>query len=279
MLMSVASALACATLVPRSCAHDGAAQPRAGVARVQPAPDGHLFAIVRVIQRIEECSNAGGEHYVLELADGTGRLAHVGGHAVRIGLIDNAFGIHLQPSDPTKAPGRFIVAELTMNPPTDPDADGNPDSSRDGWCLSGLPKFAASAVRLLPARDLADAKRLLDRVQRLGMPPKPTDLAPDRPPSPRDDIAIARITAVGTEGTRVMLAQLEAVEGDPPARIPVSPFRSPHPGDFVVIASSGKLTTRYLLPNDLASARRWAADIRRDGWPIVPISLGYLDLQ
>jgi hypothetical protein len=237
-----------------------------GAAPVAPKPDdGREFAIVRVTQRIDECSGAGGEHYVLALDDGTRRLAHAGGHAVDLDLIP-VYGV---PRDPQRAAGRYMVAELILYPPRDPDADGNPDSSRSGWCLDRLPRFAASATRLLPATDAADARRLLDQVQRLGMPPSTVALAPA---SARDEVAIARVIDIAPD---LASLELESIEGWAPERIAMPTDRVPIRGDVVVVATSVGKPTRVLLPDDLASARRWAAEIRYDRWPVDPIVLPY----
>jgi hypothetical protein len=233
-------------------------------APVAPKPDdGRVFAIVRVTQRIDECSGAGGEHYVLALDDGTRRLAHAGGHAVDLDLIP----VYGAPRDPQQAAGRYMVAELILYPPRDPDADRNPDSSRAGWCLHRLPRFDASATRLLPATDAADARRLLDQVQRLGMPPSTVALAPA---SARDELAIARVIDIAPDLASLELA---SIEGRAPERLAMPAGEVPTRGDIVVVATSAGKPTRVLLPDDLASARRWAAEIRYDRWPVDPIML------
>src|SRR5262245_47030062 len=38
----------------------------------QTAPDGRIFAVVASVKMIEECSNAGGEHYVFAVDDAGG---------------------------------------------------------------------------------------------------------------------------------------------------------------------------------------------------------------
>ncbi len=232
---------------------------------VAPKPDdGRVFSIVRVTQRFDECSGAGGEHYVLTLDDGTRRLAHAGGHAVDLDLIPKYSAL----KDP-QAPGRYMVAELILYPPRDPDADRNPDSSSRGWCLDRLPRFDASATRLLPATDAADARRLLDQVERLGMPPSAEGLAPA---SSRDELAIARVIDVAPDAASV---ELESIEGWVPRRLAVRPGTALTRGDAVVVATSASIPTRVLFPDDLASARRWAAEIRADRWPTDPIVIPY----
>ncbi len=236
-----------------------------------------MFAIVRVIQRKEECTNLGGEDYVLELADGTGRFAHAGGHGFRSSLIDERFDrVNPKGADPTKAPGRLMVAELKLYAPAGPDANQISKVSHLGPCLDSLPSFAAGAVQLLPARDEAEAKRLLERVQRLGMPPSSINLVAERPTRVADEISIARVTAITSDATGLPRLELVAVDGAPRPRIAISSSRAPMVGDFVIIASARKVATRMLQPDDLAAARRWAADIRRDGWPVAAIDAGDL---
>jgi hypothetical protein len=248
---------------------------------VAPKPDdGRVFAIVQVIDRIEECSNAGGEHYVLQLADG--RLAHAGGHDIRLDLIPQTGPVIAHGAPPAttgRTTGRTMIAELILDPPRDPDKDGNPDSSRSGWCLDRLPRFSGSATRLLPARDAAEAARLLAQVERLGMPPSTIALAP---PTTHDEIAVARVREVDAE--HGFSVELEPIEGRAPARLELprdqarfqfSGMRMPARGDLVVVGTSAGKPTRVLLPDDLASARRWAAEIRRDRWPVDPIVLPY----
>src|SRR5574338_925860 len=60
------------------------------------APDGRTFAVVVVRERFDECSGAGGEHYVFDVdlpASSPPMKAHAGGHSVYMGLLPDG-GLH-----------------------------------------------------------------------------------------------------------------------------------------------------------------------------------------
>ena len=118
-----------------------------------------LYAVVELDFRVTECSNLGGHHYTFRIDDGTARIAHGGGHGV---WRDLGSGL--------EAKRDYYVAELIETPRVDEDHDCVPDSSRAGWCLDMLPRdYSAEVVRLIPAKDRADAHRMLADVQRDGM--------------------------------------------------------------------------------------------------------------
>jgi hypothetical protein len=115
-----------------------------------------IIAVVEVSFRIDECSGAGGAHVILrpvEIVRGQAiGLVHHGGHAY-------------WPAHEFE-PGDLFVAGIWPIQRLDEDRDGNPDSSRAGWCLSGLPRTEALAGPVEPAagRDaaLARARDLAD---------------------------------------------------------------------------------------------------------------------
>ena len=226
-----------------------------------------MYAVVEVTQRITECSGAGGEHYVLAI-DEPGqprpRLAHAGGHAVYLGLLPTF--ANEQPAS------RHYVAELVMRARGSEDNDGNPDSSRKGWCLDGLPEFDAIAYRLVRARDRTDAHRLLARIQHTGMAPPTTTIAPA---TGSETIGVARVTgAVNYQFT------LQPIAGDVPTSIewPKGPGALPQIGDALVVASAAGNLTRAFVADDVTTARRWADRIATHGWPPEPIVTSHVSV-
>ncbi len=214
-----------------------------------PTADGRVFAVVEVTSQISECSGAGGEHYVLAI-DGTAQLAHAGGHA-----------------EYRKLAG-FYVAELMMQPRTDEDHDRNPDSSRSGWCLDRLPRFDASALRLVPARDRAEAQRLLARIARSGMARPTFELGTH---AARETIGVARVLDF-----RDGAVELEPIDGGVPAWVELPASNEPVlRGDPIVIASDAATAkpTRMFVADTIAGARAWGAAVRSHGWPPQPIVL------
>jgi hypothetical protein len=212
-----------------------------------PDADGRVLAIVEVQASVVECSNMGGIHYVLSI-DGNTSVAHAGGHG-----------------DYRKLQG-FYVAELRFKPRVDEDHDDSPDTSRGGWCLDSLPAFAASAMRLVPARDRADATRLLAELQRTGMPPTTIELAKT---SIADTIGIARVREIKPDETVV----LEPIAGSVPAWFvrPNYTANGLRRGDAIVIASDAKTRpTRFFIADSTSAAYAWAAEIRAHGWPRSP---------
>jgi hypothetical protein len=128
-------------------------------AQPKPPKPKATLAVVEVIQRFDECSGAGGEHFVLRIHDGgKPRLAHAGGHASYLGLLGT----------PQKPRSTFYVAELELlEPPRNP--------SSKGWCLDRMPTFHADARRLVIAKSRADAEQLLVKLAAKGLPtPAPT---------------------------------------------------------------------------------------------------------
>ncbi len=110
-------------------------------AAVPTVPDGSLV-VAEVVQRVDECSGLGGEHYVLRLHDGTRRTVHAGGHGARLDLIP--FGSTAR---------AFVVAEIDLAPITFGDS---------GWCLNALPRhFDGRVHRIVRAADLREARAFL----------------------------------------------------------------------------------------------------------------------
>ncbi|MCE9576176.1 MAG: hypothetical protein K8W52_23710 [Deltaproteobacteria bacterium] len=247
--------IACA---PRAADHAptaaGEATPVAGPPIAPPAAPDRVIAVVQLGGVWSECSNAGGEHAALVIEPGAGapRYAHVGGHAVRLGLI---------PAGVLPTAGWF-VAELAMMPRVDEDHDDNPDSSGAGWCLDGMPRFDAEVLRLWDATDRADAER---RAAIAGAPA----IALSKAPIARVVIARVRTAEDGSARTRYAL---DAVVGAAPASIDVpstseAPFR-PMSGELLVIAlDAAGAPVGALAARDRVDADRRAAMIQRTGWP------------
>jgi hypothetical protein len=141
-VLLVLSVFACgsrpAPRTPVPLADEGDAVVAAPEARL---PAGHMRGRVHAL--FEECSGLGGLHVIFEILDERGArvaLAHHGGHGFR-------------------APERYCVGdeyevEYRATARADEDHDGNPDSSRAGWCLGGMPAvggFATPVARLSPA--------------------------------------------------------------------------------------------------------------------------------
>jgi hypothetical protein len=140
----VALHLACAAAPERPAPIESV--PRGDAARAVDAgpaiAPGHRLARVHAL--FEECSGLGGLHVIFEVLDERGArwaLGHHGGHGYR-------------------AEERFRVGDLyevvyTGGPRRDEDHDANPDSSRAGWCLDGMPRTdgrAAPVRRISPPR-------------------------------------------------------------------------------------------------------------------------------
>lgn len=143
--------------------------------------EGRAYAAVTLLYRVDECSGAGGEHYVFAIDEGAGasaapRLAHGGGHAFYVGLIPGAPVLLDQGLDrPPVRPPRHYVAELQLLPPPEPFPPTAPAPAPlrfpSGWCLDGLPtRVSAAVLAVVPANDLPGARRLLGEVAEGGMP-------------------------------------------------------------------------------------------------------------
>lgn len=151
-------------------------------------PGGTAYAVVELLYRVDECSGAGGEHYVFAVDEGDGaaaapRLAHGGGHAFYAALMPGTPVFHLAGR---RAPERaaHFVAELQLLPPPTPfpptAAPGlAPPPFAAGWCLDELPRsFSAAVLRVAPAADRHQARRLLDQAVERGMPASAVALQP-----------------------------------------------------------------------------------------------------
>lgn len=126
--------------------------------------DDRRLVIGEVTQRVEECSGMGGEHYVIRLADGSGRIVHAGGHGARLGLIPDGMPVR---------DTQFVVVELEP-------AGAHPTSSElminRGWCLDAMPeKVDGYAGRITRGGDLARARRMLGELEARGLPPRSSE--------------------------------------------------------------------------------------------------------
>jgi hypothetical protein len=128
---------------------------------------GRTYAVVHIIERREECSGAGGEHYTLALDEpgNAPRVVHAGGHGIYLHLAGaGPLGRRDLPLDASgEIASGYFVAEVALR---DPPYDSTHDAP--GWCLSGLPAYAGSVLRLLPASDRDDARRQLTEIAVLG---------------------------------------------------------------------------------------------------------------
>ena len=71
---------------------------------------------------------------------------------------------------------------------------------------------------------------------------------------------------------------LAAIEGKPPSKLAAVAIHQVYVDDLVIVAMVGTTVTRVMFPEDRASAQRWLAAIRRDGFPppaIVAGNVGY----
>jgi hypothetical protein len=111
--------------------------------------DHRIYAVARLVANVEECSNLGGEHDTLEIDEPAHRLIHAGGHGDHLVGGTSMYGV-------VPGPERYYIAVL--------DRFGPVDIADPGWCLRDLPHYSGHAVRLVPARDRADAQRRLAEV-------------------------------------------------------------------------------------------------------------------
>jgi hypothetical protein len=125
------------------------------------------LAIGEVVMRLDECSGLGGEHYVIRLADGSGRVVHAGGHGSRLDLIPAGM------TAPGMTKPTFVVVEL------EPDG-AHPTPSElmiaRGWCLDRMPaKLDGYVRRVVPGGGLGAARRVLAKLAVDGLPPPSTE--------------------------------------------------------------------------------------------------------
>jgi hypothetical protein len=225
--------------------------------------DGRVYAIVQLVGIAGEATNLGGNHFTFQLDEpGKQRFAHGGGHgfygpSLLTERFAAAFYVRERGWVPQKA--HYYVAEL--GPVTD-----KRDLRRD--CLDCLPAYDFETYRVLPVRDVDDARRLLAQVVARGMPPI-TVIVSKR----RGDLAVVRVRR------RINEFSLEPVDGAASKELllPVAEPYTPLVGDLLVVESTNGSVARLLVADDLASARRWAAAIRRDGWPAAAISVQPFD--
>jgi hypothetical protein len=123
--------------------------------------------VVQLVDWREECSNEGGEHYTLALDEpgNVPRVVHAGGHGIDLHLAGaGPLGRWELPLDaPGPVASGYFVAEVALR---DPPYDATHDVP--AWCLSGLPSYAGSVLRLLPASDRDAARRQLAEIAVLG---------------------------------------------------------------------------------------------------------------
>ncbi len=210
-----------------------------------------VLAVVSTSTRIEECSNAGGEHYIFDSDVGT---LHGGGHSVYLRLL---------PTWGREVTTRWFVADVLLAPRTDEDHDDNPDSGVSGWCLDRLPRSDGTVLRVAPAADRDAAIALLDRIRDTGFPPPWAQLAA---PQGDESIAIVRILqSDGADSAGTTAYRVDTLRGAAPAMLAV-PWA--WTGDLYVVAVDGAGTaTRAMAVEDVAAAEHWADLVERDGWP------------
>jgi hypothetical protein len=242
----------------------------ASVASAQPvtAPDGRTFALVNLRERFDECSGAGGEHYIfdVEVAAGSPAIkAHAGGHSVHLGLL---------PQWPKAAASRWFVAELVIAKRPSEDRDDNPDSSVAGWCLDRLPPTQASVHRVIAVADRAEGVKVLAAVGATGLPRAYATIGSVKRPGV-ETLAIVRVVERVDRDRNDF--RIETVDGAAPAVIDfgVLPVWT---GDLVVVAVDGprraRTVTRALIADDLAAAKRWKVAFAA-GWPPEAVVTGW----
>jgi hypothetical protein len=246
-----------------SVAPPGAPPPAAGVV---DGPDGRRYAVVSTDLRIDECSGAGGEHYVfdVDVAPSSQPIrAHAGGHAVYLGLLPHRLRGR---ADPRSGAARWFVAELAIAARLSEDRDGNPDSSVAGWCLDVLPPTQGSVFRVIPVADRDEGRRLLAEVVRTGLPRLHATLAA-APPRAVTSLAIVRVRERAPAGDGHH--RVDVVDGAAPDVVDLGALPV-WTGDLVVAELAGltgaTVVTRALVADDLADARRWKSALAA-GWP------------
>jgi hypothetical protein len=225
------------------------------------APDGRTFALVNLRQRFDECSGAGGEHYVfdVEVAAGSPAIkAHAGGHSIHIGLL---------PQWAKVTGDHWFVAEIVIAKRLSEDADGNPDSSVSGWCLDRIPATQASVQRVIAVADRDAGHRVLAGLASTGLPRAAAQVGSIKPPATERAAIVRVIERIDRDANEF---RVETVDGAAPdvidfATLPV------WTGDLVVVAvatrrSGSSAVTRALVADDLADARRRKTAVAA-GWP------------
>lgn len=239
------------------------------------------FVVLSTVARFDECSGAGGEHYVFRVDDPSGGardpvLVHAGGHAVYLDLLP-------QGGWPAT---RWLAAEVAMVQRVSEDGDDNPDSSVSGWCLDDLPRTQGEVLRWVDAADRADARRIVEQLRATGLPRSQLVVRAARG---AESFAVVRILA-RVEGSEDRFT-VQSVEGAAPAEIdlavgvPDAPRRrgtgpfTPWTGDWLVVAvardGARSVVTRALLADDEGAARRWRAAIVARGWPPMASGAGW----
>ena len=232
------------------------------------APDGRTFALVNLRQRFDECSGAGGEHYIFDVEVAAGKPAlrgHAGGHAIHLGLL---------PHRATATGDRWYVAEIAIAKRLSEDRDGNPDSSVRGWCLDRLPATQASIQRLIQVADRAKGHEVLARLATTGLPRAHAVVGSVKRPGVETQAIVRVVERIDRDKTEF---RIEAVDGTAPGVVDFGALPV-WTGDLVVVAVDGRraspVVTRALIADDLAEARRWKAAVA-SGWPPEAITAGW----
>ena len=178
------------------------------------------YAIVEVTPRFVECEGA--KHFVLETRDKPVRHVRAG-RDVKVGEV--------------------FVAQVLRDEGID--------------CFSD---FDATALNLVRAYDIHDARSLLEKIRRTGMAKTITIRDHDG----HEKIGIGRVIALRGHEVRI-----EPVHGDVPAQIALPFFENAvlQVGDPIVVASAHAEPTRVLVIRSLDAARKWVDAIEQDGWP------------
>lgn len=114
------------------------------------------FVLADVLQRYDEGTGAGGQHYLLTLLDGTNRQAHAGGHALHQNLLPP--GTVVVQFGPRPLPPRQpALAVVELDDSATHDICGL-------WCLGARFDVRAKHARRVASR--AEGERLISRMVR-----------------------------------------------------------------------------------------------------------------
>ncbi|HEY3808227.1 MAG TPA: hypothetical protein VGL61_36860 [Kofleriaceae bacterium] len=108
------------------------------------APTSHVYAVAKLVDVRDECSDMGGRHATFQLDETAHRAIHAGGHG-----------------DYTTPTGVYYVLDFSFTALV---VDGA------GWCLDHMPKYAGQATRYMVAKDQSDARAKLADVRAHGWP-------------------------------------------------------------------------------------------------------------
>ena len=248
-LVAVALVAACTQLDPIAPPSPIQPAPVRVPAPITGAPitnaDGRTFAVVEYGSVQQECTGLGGEHHTfhIDMAGAASKAGHGGGHGFR--------WWH-KPVDT-----RWFIAELAWIPAAKQSAGLAP-------CIEG--KFDARIARVLPTAGREDARRRLAEIAATGMPPQIHEVAKA---TGTETVALARVHSIEPDGY-----VLDAIDGAPPSKLSILAGVAVLEDDLVIVARTGAQVTRVMIPDDLASAKRWLAVIRRGGFPGPAFAIG-----